>query len=112
MVKEGIHYGDPTTLPSPFGFFLRFPPSPEYALCPFSLASKRSSFIRASLEYAVEKTERASERISNEKIMAINEYSETVLATISGIRIVSLLFGIKTLLFHQGFIGMDDLFCL
>ena len=31
-------------------------------------------------EYAVEKTERASERISNEKIMAINEYSETVLA--------------------------------
>lgn len=33
-----------------------------------------------TLEYAVEKTERASERISNEKIMAISEYSETVLA--------------------------------
>lgn len=33
-----------------------------------------------TLEYAVEKTERASERISNEKIMAINEYSDTVLA--------------------------------
>ncbi len=36
-----------------------------------------------TLEYAVEKTERASERISNEKIMAINEYSETVLADIN-----------------------------
>ncbi len=33
-----------------------------------------------TLEYAVEKTERAAERISNEKIMAINEYSDTVLA--------------------------------
>lgn len=33
-----------------------------------------------TLEYAVEKTERASERISNEKIMAISEYSDTVLA--------------------------------
>lgn len=36
-----------------------------------------------TLEYAVEKTERASERISNEKIMAINEYSDTVLADIN-----------------------------
>ncbi len=36
-----------------------------------------------TLEYAVEKTERASERISNEKIMAINEYSETVLSDIN-----------------------------
>jgi hypothetical protein len=36
-----------------------------------------------TLQYAVEKTERASERISNEKIMAINEYSETVLADIN-----------------------------
>lgn len=36
-----------------------------------------------TVEYAVEKTERASERISNEKIMAINEYSETVLADIN-----------------------------
>ncbi len=36
-----------------------------------------------TLEYAVEKTERASDRISNEKIMAINEYSETVLADIN-----------------------------
>lgn len=36
-----------------------------------------------TIEYAVEKTERASERISNEKIMAINDYSETVLADIN-----------------------------
>lgn len=32
-----------------------------------------------TLDYAVEKTERASERISNEKIMAISEYSDTVM---------------------------------
>lgn len=32
--------------------------------------------------YAVEKTERSLERISNEKIMAVNEYSDTVLAEI------------------------------
>ena len=36
-----------------------------------------------TLEYAVEKTERAAERISNEKIMAISEYSETVLSDIN-----------------------------
>lgn len=36
-----------------------------------------------TLEYAVEKTERASERISNEKIMAISEYSETVLSDVN-----------------------------
>lgn len=36
-----------------------------------------------TLDYAVEKTERSCERISNEKIMAINEYSETVLADIN-----------------------------
>ena len=33
-----------------------------------------------TIEYAMEKTERASEKISNEKIMAISEYSETVLS--------------------------------
>lgn len=33
-----------------------------------------------TLEYAVEKTERAVERISNEKIMAVSEYADTVLA--------------------------------
>ena len=36
-----------------------------------------------TLEYAVEKTERSCERISNEKIMAISEYSETVLTDIN-----------------------------
>lgn len=36
-----------------------------------------------TLEYAVEKTERASERICNEKIMSISDYSETVLADIN-----------------------------
>lgn len=36
-----------------------------------------------TLEYAVEKTERASERISNEKIMAISEYSETVMTDLN-----------------------------
>lgn len=36
-----------------------------------------------TLEYAVEKTERAAERISNEKIMAVNEYSDTVLEEIN-----------------------------
>lgn len=39
-----------------------------------------SEVVDETLEYAVEKTERAAERISNEKIMAISEYSETVLA--------------------------------
>ena len=42
--------------------------------------TKVTEVVDETLEYAVEKTERASERISNEKIMAINEYSETVLA--------------------------------
>lgn len=41
---------------------------------------KVSEVVDETLEYAVEKTERASERISNEKIMAISDYSETVLA--------------------------------
>lgn len=35
-----------------------------------------------AVAYAVEKTERSLERISNEKIMAVNEYSETVLSEI------------------------------
>ena len=34
------------------------------------------------IEYAQEKTERSLERISNEKIMAVNEYSDTVLSEI------------------------------
>lgn len=39
-----------------------------------------SEVVDETLDYAVEKTERAAERVSNEKIMAISEYSETVLA--------------------------------
>ena len=35
-----------------------------------------------SIEYAVEKTERSLERLTNEKIMAVNEYSDTVLEDI------------------------------
>lgn len=35
-----------------------------------------------SIEYAMEKTERSLERLSNEKIMAVNEYSDTVLKEI------------------------------
>ena len=35
-----------------------------------------------AVTYAMEKTERSLERLSNEKIMAINEYSDTVLAEI------------------------------
>lgn len=42
--------------------------------------SRVTEVVDETLEYAIEKTERASERISNEKIMAINEYSETVLS--------------------------------
>ncbi|MBR6302753.1 MAG: hypothetical protein IKR35_02760 [Lachnospiraceae bacterium] len=39
--------------------------------------------IDESIEYAQEKTERSLERISNEKIMAVNEYSDTVLDEIN-----------------------------
>ncbi|MCM1096999.1 MAG: DUF6115 domain-containing protein [Ruminococcus flavefaciens] len=35
-----------------------------------------------AVTYAMEKTERSLERLSNEKIMAVNEYSDTVLAEI------------------------------
>lgn len=35
-----------------------------------------------AISYAVEKTERSMERLSNEKIMAVNEYSDTVLQEI------------------------------
>ena len=42
--------------------------------------SRIAEAVDETIEYAMEKTERASERISNEKIMAISEYAETVLA--------------------------------
>ena len=35
-----------------------------------------------AITYAMEKTERSLERLSNEKIMAVSEYSDTVLAEI------------------------------
>lgn len=38
--------------------------------------------VEESITYAMEKTERSLERLSNEKIMAVNEYSDTVLAEI------------------------------
>ena len=39
--------------------------------------------VEETVNYSVEKTERALERLSNEKIMAVDEYSETVLKTIN-----------------------------
>lgn len=49
------------------------------------LAAMRKSVDEAtdgSISYAMEKTERSLERLSNEKIMAVNEYSDTVLSEI------------------------------
>ena len=39
--------------------------------------------IDESVTYAIEKTERSMERVTNEKIMAVNEYSDTVLEEIN-----------------------------
>ncbi len=41
-----------------------------------------SGMVDESINYGMEKTERAMERVSNEKIMAVSEYSDTVLNTI------------------------------
>lgn len=38
--------------------------------------------VEEAVTYAIEKTERSLERLSNEKIMAVNEYSDTVLSEI------------------------------
>lgn len=43
---------------------------------------KIEDIVDETVSYAVEKTERALERVSNEKIMAVNEYSDTVLEDI------------------------------
>jgi myosin heavy subunit len=40
------------------------------------------SVVDEAVEYAMEKTERSLERLTNEKIMAVNEYSDTVLQEI------------------------------
>lgn len=55
------------------------------ALTEQELAAARNhmdEIVEESASYAMEKTERSLERLSNEKIMAVNEYSETVLAEI------------------------------
>lgn len=44
---------------------------------------KIEDIVDETVSYSVEKTERTMERISNEKIMAIHEYSDTVLAEIN-----------------------------
>ena len=42
-----------------------------------------NDMVEETVNYSVEKTERALERLSNEKIMAVDEYSETVLKKIN-----------------------------
>lgn len=48
-----------------------------------SIKSRVDDTVEEAVDYAMEKTERSLERISNEKIMAVNEYSDTVLAEIN-----------------------------
>ncbi len=45
--------------------------------------TKIEGVVEETVEYAVEKTERSLDRLSNEKIMAVNEYSDTVLEEIN-----------------------------
>lgn len=47
-----------------------------------NIRSHVDDVVEESVEYAMEKTERSLERLSNEKIMAVNEYSDTVLQEI------------------------------
>lgn len=42
-----------------------------------------TDIIDETVSYAIEKTERSMERVTNEKIMAVNEYSDTVLEEIN-----------------------------
>ena len=42
-----------------------------------------SEIVDETIGYSIEKTERAMERVANEKIMAVNEYSDTVLDEIN-----------------------------
>jgi hypothetical protein len=48
-----------------------------------NVRGKVSDIVDETVNYAVERSERAMERITNEKIMAINEYSDTVLDEIN-----------------------------
>lgn len=47
------------------------------------IKGKVSDIVDETVTYSVEKTERSLERLSNEKIMAVNEYSDTVLEEIN-----------------------------
>ncbi len=47
-----------------------------------SIRTHVDDVVEEAVTYAMEKTERSLERFSNEKIMAVNEYSDTVLAEI------------------------------
>ena len=47
-----------------------------------SMRNHVDEVVEEAVTYAVEKTERSLERLSNEKIMAVNEYSDTVLTQI------------------------------
>lgn len=47
-----------------------------------SVRSHIDDVVEEAVTYAMEKTERSLERLSNEKIMAVNEYSDTVLTEI------------------------------
>lgn len=44
---------------------------------------KISDIVEETINYSIEKAERAMERVTNEKIMAVNEYSDTVLEEIN-----------------------------
>lgn len=48
-----------------------------------NVKGKISDIVDETVTYAIEKTERAMERVTNEKIMAVNEYSDTVLEEIN-----------------------------
>ncbi len=45
--------------------------------------SQISDIVNETITYAMEKTERSMERLTNEKMMAVNEYSDTVLEEIN-----------------------------
>ncbi len=47
-----------------------------------SIKSQVDDTVNEAVDYSMEKTERALERLTNEKIMAVNEYSDTVLSEI------------------------------
>ena len=45
--------------------------------------SEIEDIVEETIQYSIEKTERSLERLTNEKIMAVNEYSDTVLEEIN-----------------------------